>query len=63
MACKLRAALPQAHEEATPDFATPAADIPVVVLGAVESAVIGEAFHAGQDLSKTVYLDVSRRRP
>lgn len=60
---QLWAALPQAHEEAAPEFAhTPAADIPVVVLGASEVRVlIGEAFgHTSpvRTFSKTVYLDI-----
>ena len=60
---QLWAALPQAHEEAAPDFVhTPAADIPVVALGAAEVRVlIGEAFGQTSPVktfSKTVYLDI-----
>ena len=60
---QLWAALPQAHEEAAPEFAhTPAADIPAVTVGAAEVRVlIGEAFGRASPVrtfSKTVYLDV-----
>lgn len=60
---QLWAALPQAHEEAAPDFVhTPAADIPAVSLGASEVRVlIGQAFGQTSPVrtfSKTVYLDV-----
>ena len=60
---QLWAALPQAHEETAPDFVhTPAADIPVVALGAAEVRVlIGEAFGQTSPVktfSKTVYLDI-----
>ena len=61
---QLWAALPQAHEEAAPDFVhTPASDIPVVASGAAEVRVlIGEAFGQASPVrtfSKTVYLDIS----
>ena len=60
---QLWAALPQAHEEAAPEFVhTPAANIPVVVLGASEVRVlIGEAFGRTSPVktfAKTVYLDI-----
>ena len=60
---QLWAALPQAHEEAAPDFVhTPASDIPVVVSGAAEVRVlIGEAFGQTSPVrtfSKMVYLDI-----
>ncbi len=61
---QLWAALPQAHEEAAPDFVhTPASDIPVVASGAAEVRVlIGGAFGQASPVrtfSKTVYLDIS----
>ena len=61
---QLWAALPQAHEEAAPDFVhTPAADIPVVTSGAAEVRVlIGEAFGQASPVktfSTTVYLDIT----
>ena len=61
---QLWAALPQAHEEAAPDFVhTPAADIPVVTSGAANVRVlIGEAFGQASPVktfSTTVYLDIS----
>lgn len=60
---QLWAALPRAHEEAAPEFVhTPAADIPVVLLGASEVRVlIGEAFGRTSPVktfAKTVYLDI-----
>ena len=60
---QLWAALPQAHEEAAPEFVhTPAADIPVVSQADSEVRVlIGEAFGQTSPVrtfSKTVYLDI-----
>ncbi|MDB5932059.1 MAG: Pirin domain protein [Polaromonas sp.] len=60
---QLWAALPQANEEAAPEFAhTPAADIPVVAQdGAEVRVLIGEAFGQASPVrtfSKTVYLDI-----
>ena len=61
---QLWAALPQAHEEAAPDFVhTPAADIPVVSFGGAEVRVlIGEAFGQASPVKTfltTVYLDIT----
>ena len=60
---QLWAALPKAYEEVAPDFVhTPAADIPVVPMGASEVRVlIGEAFGQTSPVktfAKTIYLDI-----
>ena len=61
---QLWAALPQAHEEAEPDFAhTPASELPVVTMaGCTVRVLIGEAFGQASPVktfSNTVYLDIS----
>ncbi|MGV8805264.1 MAG: pirin family protein [Polaromonas sp.] len=61
---QLWAALPQAHEEAAPEFVhTPAAAIPVAQVGGSEVRVlIGEAFGCRSPVktfSATVYLDIT----
>lgn len=61
---QLWAALPQAHEEAAPEFVhTPAAAIPVAQVGGTEVRVlIGQAFGRRSPVktfSETVYLDIT----